>query len=296
MTLLPKNEPKKTIDTPRNFFIWGATMSGKSYLASEFPNPVIFNTDGNADVIETPSVDLKNARNKQTGAIEFSVIDQLNQLLIELEQGGHGFETVVIDVVDDLVTLIEQFICESNDVTYIGDIPYGKGFGLFKSYFTALVVKLKSLPMNVIYVSRYATVNENNVEKPIPSLSPKHVNVVNGNCDLNIMTQKIGKKHLRRVVDRRKNYQRDWIQDERILNILDSVVGAFDKSQSATKEEATKLVSDSESNEHAKAEALAVENQPAPEPKAETKVEPPKVEGPTPKTAQPRAPRPPRVK
>ena len=34
-------------------------MNGKSFLASEFPNPVIFNTDGNAAQIETPSVDLK---------------------------------------------------------------------------------------------------------------------------------------------------------------------------------------------------------------------------------------------
>lgn len=232
MAALPANKPKQTIEVPRNFFIWGPTMNGKSYLASEFPNPVIFNTDGNANQIETPSVDLKNARDPKTGAITKSVVEQMLELIKELEQGKHTFETVVIDVVDDLVTLIEQAICEENGVDYVGDVPYGKGWGLRKTFITSIVVRLKALPMNVIYVSRYATKLDNNIETPIPSLPDKDLNIVNGNCDLNIMCQKIGKNYLRRVVDRRKVYQRDWVQDERLLKILDSLTGAFPKKSS----------------------------------------------------------------
>ncbi|ACJ33031.1 AAA family ATPase [Anoxybacillus flavithermus] len=289
MGLLPKNQPKKTIDTPRNFFIWGQTMHGKSYLASQFPNPVIFNTDGNADQIETPSVNLKNERDPKTGHISFSVIDQLNELIKELETTDHGFETVVIDVIDDVVTLIEQAICEEHGVQYIGDIPYGKGFGIFKSIFTALVVKLKALPMNVIYISRYATVTENNIEKPVPSLSVKHLNTVNGNCDMNILCQKIGKNYIRRAVDRRKAYQREWIQDERILAILDTVIGAFDKPTQTNKEEAKKIV---EQLEKAEEQATQAANEAEPDTQTEAKTEETK-QAPKPRTA---APRPPRVK
>ncbi|KOS61709.1 AAA family ATPase [Lysinibacillus agricola] len=238
---LPPNKPKKTIETPRNYFIWGPTMNGKSYLASEYPNPVIFNTDGNAAQIETPSVDLKNERDPKTGEIKVSVVEQMLGLIKDLEKGGHGFETVVIDVVDDLITLIEQAICEENGVDYVGDVPYGKGWGLRKTFITSIVVRLKALPMNVIYISRYATKLEGTIEKPIPSLGDKDLNVVNGNCDLNIMCQKIGKKYLRRVVDRRKNYQRDWIEDERILKILDSVIGAFDKGSAAVPQTESKV-------------------------------------------------------
>lgn len=289
MGLLPKNQPKKTVDTPRNFFIWGQTMHGKSYLASQFPNPVIFNTDGNADQIETPSVNLKNERDPKTGQISFSVIDQLNELIKELETTDHGFETVVIDVIDDVVTLIEQAICEEHGVQYIGDIPYGKGFGIFKSIFTALVVKLKALPMNVIYISRYATVTENNIEKPVPSLSVKHLNTVNGNCDMNILCQKIGKNYIRRAVDRRKAYQREWIQDERILAILDTVIGAFDKPTQTSKEEAKKIV---EQLEKAEEQATQVANEAEPDTQTDAKAEETK-QAPKPRTA---APRPPRVK
>lgn len=284
MGLLPKNQPKKTIDMPRNFFIWGQTMHGKTYLASQFPNPVIFNTDGNADAIETPSVNLKNERDPKTGQISFSVVDQLNELIKELETTDHGFETIVIDVIDDVVTLIEQAICEENGVQYIGDLPYGKGFGIFKSIFTALVVKLKALPMNVIYISRYSTINENGIEKPVPSLSVKHLNTVNGNCDMNILCQKIGKNYIRRAVDRRKAYQREWIQDERILSILDTVIGAFDKPTQTSKEEAKKIVEELE-----KAEEKSATNESTQEdPEQEQQPRAPK-----PKTA---APRPPRVK
>lgn len=249
LTFLPPNKPKKTVDTPRNFFIWGQTMHGKSYLASEFPNPVILNTDGNADQIETPSVDLKNERDPKTGKIKSTVVEQIFNIIKELEQGNHTFETVVIDVIDDLITLIEQAICEEYEVDYIGDVPYGKGWGLRKTFITSIVVRLKALPMNVIYISRYATRNENNVEVPIPSLSDKDLNVVNGNCDLNILCQKIGKKYIRRVVDRRKNYKREWIEDERILKILDTVVGAFDKTSSTPVKEQEKVVAEIESAE-----------------------------------------------
>ncbi len=289
MGLLPKNQPKKTVDTPRNFFIWGQTMHGKSYLASQFPNPVIFNTDGNADQIETPSVNLKNERDPKTGQISFSVIDQLNELIKELETTDHGFETVVIDVIDDVVTLIEQAICEEHGVQYIGDIPYGKGFGIFKSIFTALVVKLKALPMNVIYISRYSTITENNIEKPVPSLSVKHLNTVNGNCDMNILCQKIGKNYIRRAVDRRKAYQREWIQDERILAILDTVIGAFDKPTQTNREEAKKIV---EQLEKAEEQAMQAANEAEPDTQTEAKAEETK-QAPKPRTA---APRPPRVK
>lgn len=232
MAALPANKPKQTIEVPRNFFIWGPTMNGKSYLASEFPNPVIFNTDGNANQIETPSVDLKNARDPKTGAITKSVVEQMLELIKELEKGTHTFETVVIDVIDDLITLIEQAICEENGVDYVGDVPYGKGWGLRKTFITSIVVRLKALPMNVIYISRYATKLENNIETPMPSLPDKDLNIVNGNCDLNIMCQKIGKNYLRRVVDRRKVYEREWVQDERLLSILDSLTGAFPKKSS----------------------------------------------------------------
>ena len=241
MSILPPNKPTKTVDTPKNFFIYGATMNGKSYLASEFPNPLFLDTDGNASANPYPSIQLRNIRGKN-GKISESVVDQFDQIITELQTTEHGFETVVLDVIDDIVVMIEQYICDREGVETIGDIGYGKGYAAFSNIFNALVIELKALPINVIYVSRIATREENNVSYEIPSLKEKHVNIVNGNCDYMIQAKKVGKNYLRIVKEKRKNYQRDKIDDERILKILDTLTGAFDRSQRTNKKKQDEIV------------------------------------------------------
>lgn len=241
MSILPKNEKKETVDTPKNFFIYGATMSGKSYLAGEFPNPLFLDTDGNAKANPYPSIELRNVRGKD-GRITTSVIDQLDQIILELQTTNHGFETIVLDVIDDIVVMIEQYICNREGVEALADIGYGKGYAAFNNVFQQLIIDLKTLPINVIYVSRISTYEENNVKIEEPSLKEKHVNIVNGNCDYMIQTSKIGRKHIRQTKMKRKNYDKDKIDDKRILNILETVTGAFERSQSATKKEQDKIV------------------------------------------------------
>ena len=45
MSILPPNQPKIADKTPTKFFIWGPSMSGKTYLARQFPNTLILYTD-----------------------------------------------------------------------------------------------------------------------------------------------------------------------------------------------------------------------------------------------------------
>lgn len=231
MSILPKNEPHKTIDTPRNFFIYGATMSGKSYLAENFPNPVFLNTDGNSLANKAPSVQLKNERNAD-GKLKKSIIDQLDEFMLELQttnsKPGYGFETVVVDVIDDVCTLIEQAVCFEAGVGALADIPYGKGYATFNSVLQGLIMELKALPLNVVYISRVETkINDDNSTAEVPSLKTKYYNVVNGNCDLVIHTQKIGVRYIRSITDKRKDYYASKVDDPKILRILKAIPGAI---------------------------------------------------------------------
>ncbi|MGF7437917.1 AAA family ATPase [Lentilactobacillus senioris] len=231
MTLLPKNEPHKTIDIPRNFFIYGKTMSGKSYLAERFPNPVFLNTDGNSLANKAPSIQLKNERN-ENGTLKISIIDQLDEIMLELQtmnkKPGYGFETVVVDVIDDVATMIEQAVALENNVKTLADVPYGKGFAAFNSVLQGLVMELKALPMNVIYISRIdERQNDSGETIEVPSLKVKYYNVVNGNCDLVIHTKKIGTRYVRSITDKRKDYFASRINDPKILNILKAIPGAI---------------------------------------------------------------------
>lgn len=248
MSILPENKPQTPKDTPRNYFIWGPTMGGKSFLASQFPNPVIFNTDGNAEANTVPSVQLRNIKDTN-GKIKRSVIDQLDKLITALQTEKHTYETVVLDVIDDIVVMIEQYICDKEGVETLGDIPYGKGYAAFTNIFQQLVIELKSLPMNVIYISRNATKLEGTTEIEIPSLKEKHQNIVNGNCDLSIQCKKVGKNYIRVAKARRKDYMRDQVDDKIILAILDTITGVFGRTPKTTKKQQNEIVKQLEQNE-----------------------------------------------
>ncbi|CAI2670430.1 hypothetical protein AKUA2003_PHAGE200120 (plasmid) [Apilactobacillus kunkeei] len=244
MSILPKNERKQTIDVPNNFFIYGATMSGKSYLAEHFPSPLFLNTDGNALANPFPNIQLRNIKGED-GKLKRSVLTDIDEIMAELQAQNHNsefqYKTIVIDVIDDVCQLIEQAVCESNNVTALADIGYGKGYAIFNTVLNNFVLNLKSLGLNIVYVSRVEYVAENNDQskiKEVPSLKTKYYNLVNGNCDLVIHTQKIGKNYMKTAGDIRKKYYVEDIKDPKIARILKSIPGALFKRES-TKPTAT---------------------------------------------------------
>ena len=233
MSILPKNERKQTIDVPKNFFIYGATMSGKSYLAEHFPSPLFLNTDGNALANPFPNIQLRNIKGED-GKLKRSVLADIDEIMAELQAQNHNsefqYKTIVIDVIDDVCQLIEQAVCESNGVTALADIGYGKGYAIFNTVLNNFVLNLKSLGLNIVYVSRVEYVAENNDQskiKEVPSLKTKYYNLVNGNCDLVIHTQKIGKNYMKTAGDIRKKYYVEDIKDPKIARILKSIPGAL---------------------------------------------------------------------
>lgn len=254
MSVLPKNERKVAKETPRNFVIFGGTMHGKTYFADEFPNPLNLNTDGNAEMIETPSLNIANKRNAK-GEIVKSASEYLSEIILELETTNHTFETVVIDVIDDVITMFEQEIIEEHGVKSVGDISWGKGHQMLEMMVRVFVMRLKELSMkkqiNVLYLSRLTIVEENDVEQYLPSLKLKWLNIVNGNSDYTILCRKIGKKYIRKVESKRKNYTRDKVEDERIANLLDTVIGAYEKSKKTSTDEAKKIVEEQEKQQEA---------------------------------------------
>src|SRR5690625_60034 len=249
MSILPKNERKVAKEIPRNFVIFGGTMHGKTYFADQFPNPLNLNTDGNAEMIETPSITIRNERGP-IGDITTPASELLIKAITELEAGKHTYETVVIDVIDDVVTLFEQEITESEGVKSVSDIAWGKGHQMLEMMVRVFVMRLKELTMktnmNVLYLSRLNTIVENDVERYVPSLKLKWMNIVNGNSDYTILCRKVGKNYIRRAVDKRKNYERDKVDDEVIQNLLDTVSGAYDRSQKTSKKEQESIVNEEE--------------------------------------------------
>lgn len=235
MFKLPENKPQVPRDTPRNYFIYGETMSGKSYLANEFSNPIVLNTDGNASANSAPAIQLINARDR-SGRITKSVIDQLSEILLALQTQEHTYETVVVDVIDDVIDMIKIAVCGQFGVKSLSEISYGKGYDYFNQALTELVIDLKALPMNVIYISRQISEydDKGNATKDKPSLKDKYVNLINGNSDLMIHTEKIGNNYNREIDRKRKTYYADQVDDKAILKILQTIRGAVEPARHNT--------------------------------------------------------------
>ena len=234
---LPKPKKLEPKAQPHNFFIWGAPMSGKSYFASFFPNPIVLNTDGNSEQGTAPGFQIRNLRNKNGNPTQL-VTKQLDDIILALQnqaQGEDSFKTVVVDVIDDIIVMLEQAICWDNNVKSLGDIPYGKGYALFNTALQQLVMDLKALPMNIIYISREISITDENTGATTyhPSLKTKYFNIVNGNCDVEIRTKKVGDgvnaSYFREVKSLRTQYEKKNITDKRILQLLETCNGIFKK-------------------------------------------------------------------
>lgn len=238
MIQLPKVATLKPKSQPHNFFIWGETMSGKSYFSSYFPNPLVLNTDGNSEQGQAPSIQIRNVRDAN-GKLQQSAIKQLNDIITALQienpqrPADQRFKTIVIDVIDDICVMIEQAICLDAGVQALSDIAYGKGYTMFNTALQQFVMDLKALPMNIIYISReISTTDENTgITTYRQSLKDKYYNMVNGNCDLVIRTSKVGAgqniHYMREVKAARTKYLPGNITNKRVLDLLLTCEGMF---------------------------------------------------------------------
>lgn len=201
--MLPANE-LKTIDiTPKNYFLWGENMSGKTYLSVQFPNPILLNTDGNAKKVSCPSVEVKD-------------FDTFNQILDELLEGGHTYESIIVDIVDDVKNMISEMICQKHKVQSPADVPYGRATGEIRDIWHNTMIKLTQSKYNIIFVSHM--VDFNDIEKP--SLGQKELNVCMGRCDVSIRCRKVGEKYLSICDRKRHNYTPNDIADTRLIDLF----------------------------------------------------------------------------
>ena len=221
MSLLPENKPMEKNITPKVFFIWGQSMHGKTYLARQFPDPIIINTDGNGKKIDTPHVDVYD-------------FETFVNVLREIEQGKHTYKTIVIDLVDDIKTFLEEYVCKKYDVEALADAGYGKAFADVKATWKRVMIRLTQLPYYVVFISHIVQLtDEYDKNKTIeqPSLEQKYLNMTKGRTDVMIKCQKVGKSYLQLCNEKRDVYHRDDIKDEELYKTLSNVKGLFEDNK-----------------------------------------------------------------
>lgn len=227
-SILPEDKPQTPVLEPHNFFLFGAPMAGKSYFASFFPHPLSLNTDGNAEQGTAPSIQIRNTFNRD-GSLNQNSIYQLSSIVVALQQPNVTYRTVIVDVIDDICTMFEQAICKQYEALSLADIPYGKGYQLLNTSLQQLVLDLKALPMDIVFISRELDKTDEKTGRTdyVPSLKTKYYDIVTGNCDAVIHFTKIGDEYLRQVTQKRANYTKADIKNPAVLKLLSSCNGMF---------------------------------------------------------------------
>lgn len=126
-------------------FLYADPGVGKSTFASKAPNPLFLCTDGNFEWLDLPD---KNH-------IQLTSYAQFKTIVNDICSGKYNeFDTIVVDLVEDLNTWAVREFCASKKIEHISDYKsYGAGYDIIRKDLFAELTKLINTDTNFIGLS-----------------------------------------------------------------------------------------------------------------------------------------------
>lgn len=160
-------------------FTAGAPKVGKSTMASKFPKALFAATEVGTNALNGVYV---QPIKKWTDFRKF--VKELGKKEVQ-----ENFETIVIDTVDILWDLCEDFILSSNGVTKVGDIPFGAGYGMIAKEFDKKVREIPMLGYGLVLIShstqvKITSIDGKETEQFQSTLSKRAKTIVNRMADI----------------------------------------------------------------------------------------------------------------
>ena len=222
MSLLPENKPKEIDLTPRMFVIGGAAMSGKTYNACKFPNPILINTDGNCKKVTTPSIYLNDKKYKTYK----ERLETLFGVLKELNETQTTYQTIVIDLIEDIFDICEGYVLEKYKVDNLGKVPgYATGYTERKVNMHNVISALKTLTNKYYVVILTHTVDKVVDDKMVTMsmLKEDFYILLEGKTDMVINCKKLGNSYITRITKMRNNYKDPEVKKSINKDILEVI-------------------------------------------------------------------------
>ena len=222
MSLLPENKPKEIDLTPRMFVIGGSAMSGKTYNACKFPNPILINTDGNCKKVTTPSIYLNDKKYKTYK----EKLETLFGALKELNETQTTYQTIVIDLIEDIFDICEGYVLEKYKVDNLSKVPgYATAYTERKVNMQNVITALKTLTNKYYVVVITHTVDKVVDDKlvTISMLKEDFYILLEGKADLVLNCKKLGNTYITKMSKYRNNYKDAEIQKSIKKEILEVI-------------------------------------------------------------------------
>lgn len=156
--VLPSKEKRNVeADQFKKIWFYGLPFSGKTFLANKFPTPLMLNTDGNYKQVDAPVIRIidevttegRITKRKYAWEIFKEIID-------ELEKKDNEFETIIVDLLEDVYDACRVKVCVDNGWDHESDDSF-KAYDMVRSEFLRTLKRLLNLDYNVVLISHEDT-------------------------------------------------------------------------------------------------------------------------------------------
>jgi hypothetical protein len=175
--------------TPMNarIFLLSVPKVGKTTLASSWaPAKTLFiDTQHGTDMLDGEHY-----------VIHVSTWTEFVQAVALVLKGGHGFETVVVDTIDDVYKLCDAHVAQSKGMVAAGLIDFGRGTAEAEGLFRREVGALMATTLGVWFVGHADLVDVNKMQKYVPVLDKKVRNYITGACGFIFYAERVGTKRV----------------------------------------------------------------------------------------------------
>lgn len=124
--------------------IYGEPATGKSVFALQFPKPFFITTDSNYEFLYDFGAKEEDHKQVESWA-------EFKKFIKEFD--FTPYETIVLDVIEDLYMWAETEYCAKNRIEDLSDVGYGKGYKIVRTDFVNEIFKLIAKEKNVIIIS-----------------------------------------------------------------------------------------------------------------------------------------------
>ena len=175
MTL--KKVKRKVVSTnPSTLLLYGAPKVGKTTMLSVLDDCLIIDTEKGSRMIE--------------GYIqEVNSREELINTLIEIKESKDvSYKYIAIDTIDKVAEWAERQVCKEEGVAAIGDLAFGKGYGMVREKVSRTLSAFKEVAEHLIIIGHrkvaYAVTEGNPIVIPESiDLTGKLKNVIMAGCD-----------------------------------------------------------------------------------------------------------------
>ena len=175
MTL--KKVKRKVVSTnPSTLLLYGAPKVGKTTMLSVLDDCLIIDTEKGGRMIE--------------GYIqEVNSREELINTLIEIKESKDvSYKYIAIDTIDKVAEWAERQVCKEEGVAAIGDLAFGKGYGMVREKVSRTLSAFKEVAEHLIIIGHrkvaYAVTEGNPIVIPESiDLTGKLKNVIMAGCD-----------------------------------------------------------------------------------------------------------------